>query len=107
MQGIGYTAMEILHRENGRVTNLGLGDYKIPVVGDVPPLQTVLIPDDHGPGPFGGKSVGESSNTLPPAAIANAIYDAIGIRFQSLPITSETIYRELKRRAAARLRPQS
>jgi CO/xanthine dehydrogenase Mo-binding subunit len=100
VQGIGYCTMEILHLENGHVTNLNLGDYKIPVIKDIPRLQTVLIPDDHGPGPFGGKSVGESSNTLPAAAIANAIYDATGIRFHSLPLTSESLCQEMKKRAS-------
>ena len=103
VQGIGYATMEILNRDQGRVTTLNLGDYKLPVNKDIPPLQTVLVPDEHGPGPFGGKSVGESANTMPAAVIANAIFDATGIRFFSLPITAEKIYQELRKRKEAEL----
>ena len=102
VQAIGYATTEMLHREDGRVTNPSLGDYKLPVIRDIPPLRTVLIPDEHGPGPFGGKSVGESSNTMAAAVIANAIYDATGIRIFSLPITAEKIHEGLKKTASAR-----
>lgn len=96
VQGLGFAMIEELRVEEGRVSTLSLGDYKLPNIKDLPPLKTVLVQDSHGPAPFQGKAIGESSNTPVPAAIANAVYDAVGVRFTSLPITAERIYEALK-----------
>ena len=79
----------------GRVTTLSFGDYKIPSMGDVPPLKTVLLPAEDGVGPYHVKGIGENSNTPVAAAIANAVADAIGVRVRDLPITAERVYRAL------------
>jgi hypothetical protein len=50
-----------------------------------------VLQEEHGPAPFQGKAVGESSMTPLTAAIANAVYDAVGVRLRSLPITAEKV----------------
>jgi len=58
---------------------------------DMPPLRTVLLRTDIGPGPFGAKAVGEVTNSGVAPAIANAVADAVGARVMGLPITSEKV----------------
>ncbi len=60
MQGIGYALMEELRVEDGRVTTLSFGDYKIPTMRDIPPLKTVLLESEGGVGPYHIKGIGES-----------------------------------------------
>ena len=90
--GLGQTLMEELEVEDGRVVTTNLGEYKIPCMSDVPPLRIELVTSDTGPGPFGAKSVGELANAAVGPAIANAVFDAVGVRLWSLPITSEKIF---------------
>ena len=94
--GIGYALMEEMRVEDGRVTNLSLGDYKMPVTMDLPPVQTVLVETEHGVGPYNIKAIGEGPTTPVAPAIANAVADACGVRIRDLPITSEKVYRALK-----------
>jgi CO/xanthine dehydrogenase Mo-binding subunit len=93
VQVIGYALMEELLLEDGRVTTLSFGDYKIPTVADIPPLKTVVLAPREGVGPYGNKGIGETPNTPTAAAIANAVADAVGARIRDLPITSEKVYR--------------
>ena len=94
--GIGFAITEDLGIDEGRVQNAHLGDYKLPVQQDMPELQTVLVQHDTGPAPYKAKGIGESSNVPLAAAIANAVYDATGVRITELPITPEKVYRALK-----------
>ncbi len=94
--GIGFAITEDLGIDEGRVQNAHLGDYKLPVQPDMPELQTVLVQHDTGPAPYKAKGIGESSNVPLAAAIANAVYDATGVRITELPITPEKVYRALK-----------
>ena len=96
VQGIGYAFMEELRLEDGRVSTLSFGDYKIPTSRDIPPLTTVLLPSESGLGHYAIKGIGETPNTPTAGAIANAIEDAIGVRIRDLPITSEKVYRARK-----------
>lgn len=98
MQGIGYALMEELKIEDGQVTTLTFGDYKIPSIKDIPELRTVLLDPARGVGPYNIKSIGESPNGPVAAAIANAVEDAVGVRIKDLPITAEKVYRALKER---------
>ena len=93
--GLGHALTEELVVEDGRILNLSLSDYKLPTQKDMPPLRTILLPSTSGPGPFGAKMVGELSTSSVPAAIANAIADACGIRLTSLPLTSERLLAQL------------
>ena len=95
VQGFGYAFMEELRVEDGRVTNLSLGDYKLPTIRDLPPLHTVLLSESEGQGPYSIKAIGEVPTTPVAPAIANAIADVSGARVRDLPLTSEKVYREL------------
>ncbi len=93
MMAIGATLMEELSDDNGKVTTTNLGEYKMPSIGDIPRFKTVLIHSPGGPGPYEAKAIGEMANVSPPAAIANAVDDAIGVRLFDLPITAEKIFK--------------
>jgi CO/xanthine dehydrogenase Mo-binding subunit len=94
VQGVGYTLMEELASEGGRITASHLGDYKLPTVRDVPPLTTINLVTS-GPGPFGAKAIGEIPIMPTPAAIVNAIVDAIGAPLFDLPVTAERVLEAL------------
>ena len=98
LQGVGFGLLEELRMEDGQVSTLNLGDYKLPNIRDIPPLTTVLVEEELGPAPFHGKAIGESSITPTGAAIANAVYDAVGVRFHDLPINAEKVYWALQQR---------
>ena len=89
-QGIGFALMEQLVCENGKVVNDRFLDYKIPNIGDMPEIEAICVESDGTNGPFGAKGIGEPGLVPTAPAIANAVYDAIGVRFHELPITRET-----------------
>ena len=95
-QGLGQALTEHLLIEDGAVSNLHLGDYKLPTTMDMPELTTALVESRSGPAPYAGKAVGEHSNVAIPAAVANAVFDAVGVRLTNLPVTAEKVYRGLK-----------
>jgi CO/xanthine dehydrogenase Mo-binding subunit len=86
---------EELVSEDGRILNGHLGDYKLPTMADIPPLETVLVPTSGGEGPYQAKAIGELANNATAAAIANAIADAVGCQLFELPITAERVYAAL------------
>ena len=94
--GLGGALMEELPiDESGKVTTLSLGEYKLPTMKDLPPFRTVLVASP-GLGPYGAKMAGELSNSGVAPAIINAIHDAVGIRIDTFPITSERIFDALR-----------
>lgn len=95
-QGIGYALTEHFISENGRPLNPNFSDYKIPCMIDMPPLKTGFADSYEPTGPFGAKGLGELGLDPTAAVIANAIYDACGVRIKKLPITAEKIYRALQ-----------
>ena len=96
VMGVGQGLMEEIVIDQGRVTNSNLGDYKLPSVADLFELKTVLVPSGGGVGPHNAKPIGEFANNAPPAAIANAIADAVGVRLFELPLKAEKIFQLLK-----------
>ena len=96
VQGIGYALMEKLILDNGKVVNDGFLDYKIPNIGDIPEIETILVETDDPHGPFGAKGIGEPGLVPTAAAIANAIYHATGVRMRELPMTPEKVLKALK-----------
>ncbi|MFN4171463.1 MAG: xanthine dehydrogenase family protein molybdopterin-binding subunit [Pseudorhodobacter sp.] len=97
-QGIGHTLTEdyIIDRTNGRSLNAGLVDYKMPLSMDMPEIETIILEAAPDPGgPWGAKGVGEDPIIAIGPAIANAIHDAIGVRFHHYPITPEDILNAL------------
>ncbi len=89
--GLGYALTEEVLVRNGRVLNPDFLDYRLFTSADMPDIETIIIETDDPDGPFGAKGVGEMGGTPTAAAIANAIYDAIGIRMTQLPMTPERI----------------
>lgn len=87
-QGIGFALCEEMPINEGRVASSSFGDYKILTVRDIPHLVTSLVTANLGPGPFSAKAVGEAGISIVAPAIANAVYDATGVRFTELPITA-------------------
>jgi CO/xanthine dehydrogenase Mo-binding subunit len=94
--GYGQAMTEELIHEEGRIVTSSLGEYKLPTQMDIPHFRTVLLPTEIGPGPFGAKSAGENTNTAVGAAIANAVYDAVGVQIDESPITAERVYAALQ-----------
>ncbi len=91
-QGIGWGLSEgYSYDEAGRLLNTGFQDYRIPTSLDVPPVETVIVEVPNPGHPYGVRGVGEFSIVPPPAAIANAIYNAVGVRLYTLPMTPERI----------------
>jgi len=93
---LGYAlSEEVKFDEQGRVRNPGFVDYKVMSTLDMPQMTTILVEDTEYTGPFGAKSAGEVPTNGMAPAIANAVYDALGIRIRSLPITPEKILQAL------------
>lgn len=95
IQGLGFALMEEVCIVAGQVKNGNFDNYKIPTFADVPPLTKVLIEDRAGPGPFGARPIGEYAVAATAPAIANAVYDAVGVRIKGTPITAEKVWRAL------------
>ncbi|MEO7018684.1 MAG: xanthine dehydrogenase family protein molybdopterin-binding subunit [Ktedonobacteraceae bacterium] len=92
-QGLGWALFEsMIYDENGQLLTSNLMDYALPHSYDVPNIQTVLIEIPSDLGPFGAKGVGEPPVVPVGAVIANAIFDAIGVRMTHLPITPERLF---------------
>ena len=96
IQGLGYALMEELQTEDGHISTVSFGDYKIPTSADIPELVTVLVEGKNGPAPYRSKGIGESTNIPVAAAIANAVADAIGAPVSSLPLTAEKVLRAIR-----------
>ncbi|MBV8718065.1 MAG: xanthine dehydrogenase family protein molybdopterin-binding subunit [Chloroflexi bacterium] len=94
--GLGYALMEELVVEDGRVTTLSFGDYKMPTVRDMPPLTTVVLESAQGEGPYNIRGIGEAPCIPVAPAIANAVEDAVGVRIRDLPVTAEKVYQSLR-----------
>jgi CO/xanthine dehydrogenase Mo-binding subunit len=92
-QGIGWALFEGLeHDENGQLLTATWMDYALPHSFDIPNITTLLIEVPSGKGPYGAKGVGEPPVIPVAGAIANAIYDAVGVRSLELPITPERLF---------------
>ena len=95
-QGYGLAMTETFAWSDGRPQNPNFGDYKLPTVGDMPRLKVDFVESFEPSGPFGAKGVGEIGLDAVPAAIANAVYDACGVRITELPITAEKVFAGLQ-----------
>ncbi len=94
--GVGYALTEGLIIEDGRVLNPGYRDYKIPRAVDAPEVVPVLVESIEPTGPFGAKGLGEATMISSAAAIANAVYNAVGARIRELTITPEKVLAALR-----------
>ena len=91
MMGIGYALTEQVLSEKGQNMNPNFRDYKILTAKDVVPIKAPVLETYDEDGPFGAKGIGEPGCVPTAPAIANAIYDAIGVRIKDLPITPERV----------------
>lgn len=87
--GLGQAISEQMKYKDGLLLNANFLDYKIPTAKDTPDIHTHIVESMDPEGPFGAKECGEGALHPVIPAIANAIYDAVGVRISSLPITSE------------------
>jgi CO/xanthine dehydrogenase Mo-binding subunit len=94
--GVGYALTERLILEKGEVMNPNFRDYKLLTAKDVIPVEPVIIESMDEAGPYGAKGIGEPGLVPSAPAIANAIYDAVGVRLKTLPMTPERILRAIK-----------
>ncbi|WP_198971297.1 xanthine dehydrogenase family protein molybdopterin-binding subunit [Xylophilus sp. ASV27] len=102
-QGIGHTLYEDyqIDMATGRSLNANFVDYKMPLSMDMPSIRTVILETAPDPGgPFGAKGVGEDPIVAIGPAIANAVFDAIGVRFRHYPIKPEQVLQALRDQAA-------
>ena len=91
-------AAEEVRSQEGRIMNPNFRDYKIPTIHEMDfPIDLAFIETDDSFGPFGAKGVGEPGLVPTAPAIANAIYNAVGIRIHDLPITPEKVLEALKK----------
>jgi CO/xanthine dehydrogenase Mo-binding subunit len=96
VQGIGRALSEAVVIEDGRIANPSLTTYLMPLAPDIPAIENVLVEVPTDDGPFGARAVAEPPGFGPPAAIANAIEDAVGVRLTSLPMTPEAVFMKLR-----------
>jgi CO/xanthine dehydrogenase Mo-binding subunit len=98
-QAIGHSLMEqVCYGPDGTPQTQGFLDYKMPSALDLPEIEAVIVevPDEEGP--FGARGIGEPPILAFAPAVANAIYDAVGVRITSLPITAEKVRQALRAR---------
>ncbi|MBI4461349.1 MAG: molybdopterin-dependent oxidoreductase [Acidobacteria bacterium] len=94
--GLGQALQEEMIWNRGRLMNPSILEYKSPSTLESPEIDTILVESIDPEGPLGAKEAGEGSLAAVIPAVANAIYDAVGVRITSLPITPEKILRALK-----------
>lgn len=90
--GIGQALSESMKIQNGKVLNTGLHDYLVATTLDLPEeVQVEILESGNGMGPYGSKGIGESGAVAAPIAVANALYDALGIQLEGIPTTPEKL----------------
>jgi CO/xanthine dehydrogenase Mo-binding subunit len=104
--GVGFALQEeILFNDKGVQVNPNLTNYILPTSLDMPEVEVDIVDNYDPSGPFGAKGVGEPTLVPTAAAIANAIYDAVGVRIYSLPATAEKVHAGLKAKRAGQPPP--
>lgn len=89
---------EVKFDAQGRILNANLGEYKIPTCLDMPNVRSIIVESNEPNGPFGAKEVGEGAIMPTIPAILNAVYDAVGVRINELPLSPERVFKALKAR---------
>ena len=98
-QALGYAVSEeMAYDDEGRLLTTRFGDYRIFQADEMPELQAILVPTYEPSGPFGAKAVAEIPMDGVAPAVANAVFDAVGVRIRDLPITPEKVWRAMKSR---------
>jgi CO/xanthine dehydrogenase Mo-binding subunit len=107
VMGVGHTLMEhILLDAHGRIRNLGALDYRIPTIQDIPfHLDSILVENGDGPGPYGAKGAGEGGILAIAAAIGSAVNQAAGVMIRDLPLTPERVWQAIQEKGTDARRP--
>ncbi|HEV2490747.1 MAG TPA: 4-hydroxybenzoyl-CoA reductase subunit alpha [Candidatus Acidoferrales bacterium] len=105
--GFGQALQEDMIWKDGRLMNPSLLEYRIPSTIENPEIESIIVESVDPEGPFGAKEAGEGSLAATIPAIANAIYDAIGVRINSVPITPDKILDALRQKQKAAMENSS
>jgi xanthine dehydrogenase molybdenum-binding subunit len=100
LQGLGQALFEEMRYADGQLMNPNFAAYRLPSTQDAPNITPIIIETGDPEGPYGAKGVGESTVVPTCAAVANAVFDAIGVRFRSLPIHPWDVLAALEARGA-------
>ena len=105
VQGIGRALTEdmLFDAETGAVRNPSFATYLMPLAMDLPEIENILVRVPSDDGPFGARAVAEPPGFGPPAAIANAIFDAVGVRINEMPLSAERVLAALQGESAAKV----
>jgi 4-hydroxybenzoyl-CoA reductase subunit alpha len=105
--GMGQAMSEEAAYHDGLMVTANMLDYRVPTIQDSPPIEVGIVESNDPHGPFGAKEAGEGSLAAFLPALTNAIADAIGIRFNDLPVTPDRVFEAIeKRRRAAEKSPK-
>jgi len=97
VQGIGWALNEeYFYDDTGRMRNASYLDYRMPTAFDLPMIDTIIVEVPNPAHPYGVRGVGETPIVAPPAAIANAIYHATGVRMRDLPMSPPKVWKEMQ-----------
>lgn len=100
VQALGTALFEELKLKDGKVLNKSFVDYKIPTADDMPEMVVKVAEHAEPTGPFGARGIGEPVMVPGAPAIANAIANALGVRFYRMPITADDVLKALKEKKA-------
>lgn len=94
--GLGLTLLEELVYEEGKLVNPNLVDYRLPRFRDLPrSFDTRIVEEGGGPGPYRAKGMGEGGILAAAPAICNAVFDAVGVRMQEVPLNGERVWKAI------------
>ena len=96
VMGAGQALMEDIALDEGTNLTTLFASYLMPTALDVPDVRAVVVESGEGLGPFNARGIGEPPTGPPPAAVASAIQDAVGVRLLELPMTPERIFEALE-----------
>jgi 4-hydroxybenzoyl-CoA reductase subunit alpha len=100
--GMGQAVSEETGYHGGLLLTGNMLDYRVPTIEDSPPIEVAIVESNDPHGPFGAKEAGEGSLAAFLPALANAVADALGLRFDTLPVTPDRVFAALEERARAR-----
>jgi 4-hydroxybenzoyl-CoA reductase subunit alpha len=99
--GMGQAMSEEAGYHDGLMVTGNMLDYRVPTISDSPPIEVGIVESNDPHGPFGAKEAGEGSLAAFLPALANAIADAIGVRFNDLPVTPDRVFAAIEKRRRA------
>jgi len=99
--GMGQAMSEEAAYHEGLMVTANMLDYRVPTIQDSPPIEVGIVESNDPHGPFGAKEAGEGSLAAFLPALTNAIADAIGIRFNDLPVTPDRVFEAIEKRKRA------